>query len=309
MTEDPDTLPTHEVLHPDSIAIFTTTYYPEWYPGKLQDHREGNVDKIRGDLAIQTVMAARQKGHQLVIIDGGSSADFCQMLTDQGITPSPERERGMSASRRQGMSEATNLQGAEILCWVEPEKLSFVTGCLPIAAQPIAQGEADIVIPQRDEAAFGTYPDYQVVYEQRANRAWNKLLRIAGLRSDKDNDLDAWFGPRVLRNAPEVVECFLGKYEVRPPEEIGEISETSARRYVKPELWPNSTFLPIITALHKGLRVVGQQVPYRHPAEQTQSEQDSPAFIEKRKLQYFDILVSTIHYIHLLQSNPRTILR
>jgi len=117
MTEDPDTLPTHEVLHPDSIAIFTTTYYPEWYPGKLQDHREGNVDKIRGDLAIQTVMAARQKGHQLVIIDGGSSADFCQMLTDQGITPSPERERGMSASRRQGMSEATNLQGAEILCW------------------------------------------------------------------------------------------------------------------------------------------------------------------------------------------------
>ncbi len=70
-----DTLLSPEYLNPRSIAVVTTTFYPTWYPGEVRG--KTTPDKIRGDLALQTITEAKKRAHQLVVIDGtGASTAF-----------------------------------------------------------------------------------------------------------------------------------------------------------------------------------------------------------------------------------------
>lgn len=292
-------IPVHEV-NARSIGIATTTFYRNWYPGEVRE--EHNIDKIRGDLAIQMLREATQKGFQVAVVDGGSSDAFKGALEAMNITPHPERERGMSGSRRQAFKEVSSLDGVKVIAWAEPEKVSIVRDCLPGAVKPILEGEADIVIPKRDAAAFATYPDYQVTYEQRANGLWNSILRKHGFLAQGEEDLDVWFGPRFFKNDPAVLEIFLDKYQFEKRDNKLDI-------VANPELWPNALFLPVVTALHNGLRVVSVPVHYQHPPEQTAIEVDNDTFRRKRDVQYKNIIVTTMHLIRALESNPKSKLR
>lgn len=289
--------PEHEV-DPKSIGIASTTLYKNWYPGPpVPNHFI--VDKIRGDLALETFKEAMLKKFQITVIDGGSSETFIQELVAQNIpfTKQEKEKPSMSGGRRQAFKEISGRDGVKVIVWTEPEKISIARDALPKAVLPILQGTADVVIPKRDKVAFATYPDYQTRYEQKANRLWNNILREHKLLPQDAEDLDVWFGPRFFKNDPEIVQTFLDKYEFNKHErKLDEI--------VNPDLWPNATFLPVISALHKGLRIVNVPVHYTHPAEQTAIEIDNDIFRRKRDIQYKNIIVSTIHFIRTLENDP-----
>jgi hypothetical protein len=290
-----NTEPSYESIDPHEIGIASTTFYPEWQPGESGDNL--TVDKIRGDIALATFGEAMKKGYQAVVVDGGSSPEFLEALQETGITVEAEKERGMSASRRQAFEAVSGLEDVGIICWTEPEKLSMVKDCIPYAVQPILAGEADIVIPRRDTDAFATYPEYQVEFETSSNHLWNGILRRHGLLPQDSPDLDAWIGPRLFRNDPNIVQLFESKYEFVSDAQSGLKKDA-------PELWPNALFLPIIAALKQGYRVVGVDIPYRHPREQTTFEQDNEAFRQKRAAQQENILKTSVHFMRLLEENP-----
>lgn len=294
MTEAFEPNHTKEQLEESStVAIATSTFYKNYYSGHLQDHDQ--VDKIRGNLALQMMGIAVERGYQLVVVDGNSSKDFQKEAADLGVALTPENERGMSAGRRQAILAASQLPGVKIVTWTEPEKVSMVRDCIEIGTKRIRRGEADISIPERGPGSFGTYPTYQVNYEQRANRRWNGTLRRFGFYGGF-RDLDVWIGPRFIRNDPELIDLFMKKFEYKSPQPLS----SEVQRDKNLELWANAIFLPLVSAMHKGYRVVGQRVPYLHPAEQTALEQDSPQFQQKRVTQYRNINMATYYLVRHL---------
>lgn len=286
------------VIKGHEIGVATATFYPTWE--KISNvSSDASVDQVRGDLALETIHAAIENGYQLAVVDGGSSPDFIEMLGLMGVTVEAERERGMSASRRQAFEIVQGMDGVEVICWTEPEKLAIARDCIDEAAKPILDGVADIVVPKRGAEAFATYPDYQVEFEMTSNHLWNDILKRHHLLLEDAEELDAWIGPRLFKNDPEVVDLFMGKYEY-----VSDIQ--SGLKKDAPELWPNAIFLPLVAALHKGYRVMSVDVPYRHPASQTANEQDSKTFRAKRAIQQENILKTTIHFIRHLEDSSRS---
>lgn len=287
--------------NPETIAVCTTTFYPKWYAGPVQ---EPTSDKIRGDLALQTLNVAKNRGHQLSVVDGGSSPAFQEALRSQGIDFEMERVRGMSPSRRQAFAKAEELPGVEVIAWTEPEKFSFLNDdCLALAAEPVLKGEVDIAIPARTEEGFASYPEFQAASEHRANRQMNSILRSRKLLKENEPDLDLFFGTRVFANRPEVRELFQKQYafDARKGSELHE--------KVKPEQYSDATFFPVTNALEQGLRVKSVTVPYRHPAEQTAIEQNNPVFDAKRNSQRRGIVTELIHLLRLQKNDGKSRLK
>lgn len=282
-------------INPRSIAIVTTTFY-KTFSGENRDTSDD--DELRGELALKTLSLAKEKGYQIALVDGGSSSAFLEQLQRAGITPSSQKIAGMSESRQQGFEEASKLEGVEFICWIEPERISIIKDCLLEAVRPLRDGRADVVVPKRDSESLKTYPDYQAESEQRANKIWNAILKKQGLLPEEAEDLDVWFGPKLFKNDPELVKIFLERYEFKKRNlKLDEI--------VRPGMWSNSNFFPIVNALAKGYRVMSVSVPYRHPAEQTRLEQDSDEYRRKREAAFRDITTSAIHLVRLLKKDPK----
>lgn len=276
----------------DSIAITTATYYPKWYPGKSSTHE---IDKVRGDLALKMLSSARSKGFQIIVVDGTDNKEFREALIRIGVHPLAESQKGMSASRQQAFKEASKLEKIQVICWVEPEKVSIVTDCLPTAVFPILEGTTDAIVPRRNRKLFKkTYPDYQFRFEQESNRIWNDLLKKYGLRSNDDPELDVWFGPKFFRNDAQIVSCFTDQYSFKAD------PNSNLNKTIQPELWANAVFFPVISALHKGYRVMDLEVPYKHPKEQTNAEQDNEEIRKKRKFQQKNIILASEFFIRML---------
>lgn len=300
--------PTPEILNPNSIAIVTTTFYPKWHTGEQTD--PNNVDKLRGDLAIQMLTKAKENNFQIVVIDCGNNQEFKNFLEEMGISVQDETEKGMSPSRQQGFETASKLDDVDIICWTEPEKISTPNWLLQ-AATTIANNEADIVIPKRDERGFAGYPDYQVEFETRSNKRWNNLLKTAELLEPDAEELDAWIGPRIFKNTQELIEIFRRHYQFNPKNlptySRDDNQDNNMYEKICPDLWPNAIFLPIANALKEGFKVKSVPVPYIHPKEQAQQEKDNPEFQRKRQRQYQTIVLSTIYLLRNLFDNENRI--
>jgi len=295
----PELMKTKEIVNPGSIVIATSTLYPDWFPTSSSD----SSVIIRGNLALETIRSGISSGYKFVLVDGGSSQVFIDEAKNLGAHVLAQTEKGMSPGRRQAFTEASKFPGSKVICWLEPEKVSVIKDCLPAAILPILTGEADVVVPKRDEASFLTYPDYQVKWEKRANNLWNKILKKRGLMPQESEDLDVWFGPKFFRNDPAILDIFLTKYQLAKSG-----PKLNLYKAVNPEDWANSTFLPIITALKEGYKVKSVIVPYRHPPEQTKLEQNSDSFLKKRVLQFESIIFSTIELIKFLENNPKSLI-
>lgn len=281
------------------IGIASATFYPGWEPtveGHNQDPAKQSPAKLRGDLALESARKATELGYQMVVVDGGSSAAFQEALRATGVTVEEERERGMSAGRRQAFKAVAAIPGVDVIAWVEPEKVSIVEAGLDDPAKAVLAGEADIVVPRRDAEAFATYPDYQAEYEQESNKAWNGILRRHGLLTEDQPDIDAWIGPRIFPNTSEMLELFTRRYRFKG-ETMRGLKQDS------PELWMNALFAPLVGALAAGKTVGVVDVPYRHPAQQTAQEiamEQSGGFADKRAFQQESLLVPTVHLARLL---------
>jgi glycosyltransferase involved in cell wall biosynthesis len=286
------------LFNPRSVAIVTGTFYPGWYEGDARDPL--SVDKLRGDLALQSFRSAQQQNFQLVVVDGGSSEAFKKSLEQNGTYFEMQKETGGAGpARRQGLNHAESISGVKVICQTEPEKISIVSDCIKIASAPILRSEADIVVPKRNEESFSTYPKYQVEQEQKANKLYNQILRSRGLLKENDPDLDFWIGARFIANKPHVTDLFKKTYQYRK-------DNTTLDKRLNVDMYSNPLFFPIVEALYKGLRVKSIEVPYKHPQAQTAFEDKNPSFDRRRGTQKRTIVAELVNFIRYLENSPKT---
>ncbi|MDP2684887.1 MAG: hypothetical protein Q8P20_07690 [bacterium] len=291
-------------VRPESIAVVELTLYPSWYPDSTQSI--GDTDKIRGDLALQSIAAGQANGYRIVVADGDSSTAFKEELAKYtAITYVGRQEETRGAGRRQGFLVASAIDGVEVIIRTEPEKVSIVSEYAPQITLPILEGKADIVVPKRNPNLHqSTYPLYQWESEVSANKKYNDLLHKTGLLPE-DQSLDMFFGPIAFRNVPEILELFLEKYEFTLPSSIG------IRKFVEPENWSDGYFFSVVKALHQGLKVVSVEVDFKYPEKQRQNEETTAQgaideFVAKRAQQKWGLLDELIHFIRYLRQDPKS---
>lgn len=190
----------------DQTAIVVTTYYPTWYKGKIKSIAE--IDKVRGDIALQFIDSVGREGYHLVLVDGKSSESFLSEISRVGkvhIVEQKMKRSQRSPRKRLALCIASAIPSVKAIVLTEPEKLSLIPS-IPLITKPIQEGNADIVIPKRNDALFRlTYPPFQYDSETKANKRFNEMLRSYPLLSRQSDDFDAFFGPRVMKNEKDVV--------------------------------------------------------------------------------------------------------
>ena len=287
-------------LNPLCVVIATTTSYPKWYRGKSRSIKD--TDKIRGDLAVEFVRIACKIGYRVVVADWQSPRTFRKQLSSvSGAILIRRRSPKRSPSKRQALLKATKLNGVKVIILSEPEKVSLVQNCIQHIAKPILKGEADIVVPKRDEEMFKkTYPFYQYESEVEGNRTYNEELKSHKLIDVGDNDLDMFFGPRALSNDRKVVSLFMKSYH------FSAAHASFPKWYFDAEELSNTNFFPIVAALRKGFKVKSIKVPFKYPNMQKQNEEAlDNFFLEKRKAQRIGLIVELLHFVAYLEKYRR----
>lgn len=288
-------------VKPETIAFAVTTFYPKWYKGALRSIK--HTDKIRGDLALQSIKKAVKVGYRMVVVDGKSTGTFREELkqipniifqTRKGVKRSP--------GKRQAFRIASKIPGVLAIVATEAEKYSLFTDCMPDIVKPILEDEADIVIPQREDTLFKkTYPKYMYESEIEANRLYNEVLRTHGFLSTNVSDFDLFFGPRVFRNDRKILSLFLKRYIFS----IGNV--LFPEEYFDTEQLSNAQFFPVVLALKKKLRIKQVTVPFSYPILQKDNEDVGlrDTFIAKRSAQRMGLLLELMHLINALQGKKR----
>jgi len=224
----------------DRLAIATSTLYsPE--------------DVVRPPLALGMVRDALERGYDVVVADHGSPDTFLKELGRTGATVIATTGT-MGSQRRQAMQKASELES--IVAWLEPEKQSYIPELWKTGV-PILEGNADIVVPSRQNLAG--YPPVQKGVEYAGNALWKALT---------GTDLDVWFGPRTF-NADRT--HYFTQYDGRHGDR-----------------W-EGIFVPLVEAIADGNRVLDVPVEYAHPTQQTLQESLDPRFIAKRLSQLYII--------------------
>lgn len=280
----------------EKVNIITTTVNHRWSAGQLA-WRAGEpvtpevIDKVCGDLAIQTASEGTKVGARVIVIDGGvSNHPFRQALTriGNGVLVFDETDHGMSASRQQGFRIADSMSDSTANLWTEPAKVGMAQKpCLELVVTPILEGRVALVIPGRDKEGFATLNNYQADIEQESNRLWNDLLKAEGILPREHPGFDNWFGPRGWHR--EITGLFLRKYRSTDPD----------ASLIRPEQYGNALHFALITALLEGISVLGIQVPFRYPETQQAIEQYNPEFEAKRRDQQASILETNKEFIAL----------
>lgn len=283
-------------FNPQTIAITLITHYPKWYAGKVRSIKHS--DKIRGDLALQTIRKALKDGYQMVVIDGSSSRSFRKQLTQtSNLYLKKRRSDKRSPNKRLGFKFASKLPDVKIIVATEPEKVSLID-YLPKIVEPILRNEAAIVVPRRKPKLFkATYPMFQYESEIEGNQFYNELLRQYRLLSSESPDLDLFFGPRAFANEPSVLALFMHKFRLVPK------TSTFKQQYFDPEEYSNTLYFPIVLALKKGLRVAQIEIPFHYPKLQKENEgrQASELFLEKRRAQKLSLLLDLVLFLNFLK--------
>ena len=285
-----------KVSDPASVCIAVITSYPKWYQGPLRSIK--HTDKIRGDLALETLQAARENGYQIVCVNGLSAKTFTKEVEQiEGVHCIKRRTMKRAPGRRHAIKVAAKLAGVEIIVLTDPEKVSLLDS-LPEMVAPIVSGKAEIVIPRRQERLFKlTYPEYMYHSEREGNKIFNEALRSQNLLTKELEDLDSFFGPRVLRNTPPIVALFMQQFTYKIG---GTFFPTS---YFDPEQYSNVLFFPIVRALEKKKKVLSVEIPFSYPSLQKENETfgEQEIFIVKRNMQRLGILVNLLHFLSYLK--------
>lgn len=124
-----------------------------------------------------------------------------------------------------------------------------------------------------------------------------EALRSQNLLTKELEDLDSFFGPRVLRNTPTIVALFMQQFTYK----IGETFFPTS--YFDPEQYSNVLFFPIVRALEKKKKIVSVEIPFSYPSLQKENETfgEQEIFIVKRNMQRLGILVNLLHFLSYLK--------
>lgn len=204
--------------------------------------------RVRMDAALKSLKLARSLNYRVITVDHMSPEPYLAELRRIGVEVLVQQGSTMGASRREALSAALGTE-AKYFVYMEAEKAGYVKE-IAKTLQPLAGGAADIVVPARHSCA--SYPRAQQHAEALGNEFWRRLSGLS---------LDLWFGPRSLRR-----ECSAFFLDYR-----GEFGDS----------W-ECIFVPIVDAVKSGARLLGVTVEYEHPREQTEAEEEDPAFVKKR---------------------------
>ncbi len=254
------------------IAIGTTTFYKKGMPN----------GELRAGLAEKVIKTAVDSGYKMIVVDGSPEEWFPRSIEGSGAIIHRETPGGgMGGSRRECIQYAHDL-GTPVVAWMEPEKLDYVKEVIK-TAQPILDGVADLVVPDRRiDSPFGpqlpSYPTSQQHEEAFGNDYWRELT---------GTDLDVWCGSRTW--ARNLSKHFL-KYDGKK-----HFHEVDGKQIPYGDRW-DSIFIPVMQAILDGKRVIGIKVDYTHPAEQTALEEGNYKDTEKRRFQLNNLAPALIHY-------------
>ena len=230
---------------------------------------DSESDRIRAEIAKRTVRSAINLGYEVALVDAGSSDCLVREFERYGARLFLSSDGfTMGWDRRKSIQNASRL-GRRIVAWTEPEKENYIPE-LWKTALPIIEEKADMVIP--DRRPLDSYPIVQQYAENLGNLVWRELTGL---------DLDMWSGPRTWRN--ELSYLFL-EYEGRYGDK-----------------W-DSIFVPVIDAVLKGKKVIGVKVNYKHPKDQTQSEEGNIAFHMKRIEQLSSLTKALVEHWNINKS-------
>lgn len=288
---------------PKKIGIAVITSYPKWYKGKLRSIK--HTDKVRGDLALEFVQKAIDQGLPIVISDGRSAKTFVRELQlIPGVMVVRRKTKGSGEGKRVVIDKASKMLGVEVIVLTEPEKVSFITHCLQKSVEPILRGNADIVIPKREDSLFkSTYPRYMYESEVEGNGIYNEAIRANNLLPEELYDMDTFFGPRVFRNNKNMVQLFKRKYHFS--------GYSLLEKLYDPDKYSNVQYFPLLNAFKKKLKVISVEVPFTYPRLQKENEDvgQRELFIAKRNLQRVSILIDLMHFLSFLKKNKNSRVR
>ncbi len=248
------------------IAVCTRTFYPHWNNGETADSPEGTNDKVRGDLALQFMEMARRR-YRLVVADAtGPESPFGRAVRQwngdvQVVPASP----GISTQLRTAYAAAMNDTKARVLVSTEPEKTDLI-GEVDRLADDLLADRSDLLVPERSDESWNTYPSYQRETEGQANRTIARILEKAGLTAPGMN-LDILFGPKLFSVRSDVRARMVG---------ILWRQLVTADPKLKPAEHGDALNLPVARALQAKLRVRGLTVNFAYPPSQLELEAFHP---------------------------------
>lgn len=210
--------------------------------------------------------AAEKVRLPIFVVDDSKNESVTAALLERKAIVSEQVSPGMGASRRQAIRAGLDSE-ADIVVWLEPEKHTLVPLLKSVINQ--MQDGFDLIVPCRH--GLETYPQYQELSELRANR---EIGFITGRP-----ELDLMFGPRVMGRTYAKISA---EYTGAPGNDNWEI-----------------LFVPVLSAIKRGLKIGSQIVEYDHPHEQKELE-DTEAMRAKRDKQRLDITTTMSIEAHRL---------
>lgn len=247
-----------------NVILVTTTFYKK-------------ENEVRYRLAIDMMMKAKAAGYPVVVVDGSPVIFTRDRFQSVGAFVYSQSLVGMGASRRQAFfmaNEKAKELGISIVLWLEPEKVGIVD-LVDQIIEPIANANADIVLPFRSEKSWATYPAAQRQSEEKINAFYNEKVADDMLMGSGDSQFDPAFGPIAFHRtlARYFIEC--DGRNMTPP---------IADNYI-------TQYAPLLAVLEENARVATVEVDFEYPPEQKVEEETQLAeeMVIKRRRQLDEI--------------------
>jgi glycosyltransferase involved in cell wall biosynthesis len=120
--------------------------------------------------ALPSVLAGLPPGYRAIVVDNGSSDASASIARDLGATVVHEERRGFGAACAAGLAAATN----EVVCFCDCDG-SLDLGELPLTADPVLRGSADLVLGTRRPTTRAAMS----ISARVANRSLSRQIRAA----------------------------------------------------------------------------------------------------------------------------------
>lgn len=221
-----------------------------------------HAERVRAACVLKTIEAAAAYEYPIVIVDGGSPADYVERMKHLGAQVFVQEMPGMGNARREALRHARNVApSGHAIVWTEPEKYPLIP-LLDVPVHTYRVGHYDLVMLRR--TSLDSYPPEQAMAYQLIALATKYMTGI---------DSDFGWGPTII--SATAVEYYL-TYE-------------SAHG----DFW-DSIHCPKLHIINDGLPWTIVPVGYQHPAEQTEAETGMGMFL--KRIRQVEQLVRAIEY-------------
>ena len=125
---------------------------------------------LNEEQALPWVLSRLPEGYRAIVVDNGSTDRSAEVALAHGATVITEQRRGFGSAAHAGLLAAT----APIVAFCDADA-SMDPRDLPLVVDPVADGDADLVLGRRIPTTRGAWP----VHARFANRALSLLMRRA----------------------------------------------------------------------------------------------------------------------------------